>query len=90
MFFQTEDLHEIQLVDFSYLFPNPPQCLKSNPSILASFLRGAGITQTASQRDDDGELYEEQVVFQPANCQQNLRILEALFTVLVKGDFSSF
>lgn len=82
---QTEDLHEIQLVDFSYLFPNPPQCLKSNPSILASFLRGAGITQTASQRDDDGELYEEQVVFQPANCQQNLRILEALFTVLVKG-----
>jgi len=57
----------------------------SNPSILAAFLRGAGIILTAAQVADDGELYEEQIVFQPENCQENLRILEALFTVLVKG-----
>jgi len=59
----------------------------SNPSILAAFLRGAGIILTAAQVADDGELYEEQIVFQPENCQENLRILEALFTVLVKGNF---
>ena len=58
----------------------------SSPSILASFLRGAGIILTAPQQADDGDRYEEQVVFQPENCQENLRILEALLTVLVKGN----
>ncbi|KAJ7391767.1 hypothetical protein OS493_016054 [Desmophyllum pertusum] len=47
--------------------------------------RGAGIVLTAPQQADDGDKYEEQIVFQPENCQENLRILEALFTVLVKG-----
>lgn len=90
MLFQTEDFLEIQLVDFSSLFSNPPKCLSSNPSILASFLRGVGILLTAPQHEDDGEVYEEQIVFQPANCQENLRILEALLAVLVKGTFFSF
>ena len=90
MLFQTEDFLEIQLVDFSSVFSNPPNCLSSNPSILASFLRGVGILLTAPQHEDDGEIYEEQIVFQPANCQENLRILEALLTVLVKGTFCSF
>jgi len=83
--FQTEDFLEIQLVDFSSVFSNPPNCLSSNPSILASFLRGVGILLTAPQHEDDGEIYEEQIVFQPANCQENLRILKALLAVLVKG-----
>ena len=90
MLFQTEDFLEIQLVDFSSVFSNPPNCLSSNPSILASFLRGVGILLTAPQHEDDGEIYEEQIVFQPANCQENLRILEALLAVLVKGTFCSF
>lgn len=87
IFFQTEDASEIQLVDFSSVISNPPSCLISSPTILSSFLRGAGIILTAPQHADDGEIYEEQIVFQPANCQENLRILEALFTVLVKGNF---
>lgn len=90
MLFQTEDFLEIQLVDFSSVFSNPPNCLSSNPSILASFLRGVGILLTAPQHEDDGEIYEEQIVFQPANCQENLRILEALLAVLVKGTFLFF
>ena len=90
MLFQTEDFLEIQLVDFSSVFSNPPNCLSSNPSILASFLRGVGILLTAPQHEDDGEICEEQIVFQPTNCQENLRILEALLAVLVKGNFCSF
>ena len=87
VFFQTEEESDIQLVDLSFVISNPPSCLLSSPSILASFLRGAGIVLTAPQQADDGDKYEEQIVFQPENCQENLRILEALFTVLVKGNF---
>ena len=87
LFLQTEEKSEIQLVDLSFVISNPPQCLISSSSILASFLRGAGITLVPAQDADDGDKYEEQIVFQPENCQENLRILEALFTVLVKGKF---
>lgn len=87
MFLQTEEKTEIQLVDLSFVISNPPPCLLSSSSILASFLRGAGIILTAPQQADDGDQYEEQIVFQPENCQENLQILEALFTVLVKGNF---
>lgn len=87
MLLQTEEKSEIQLVDLSFVITNPPPCLLSSSSILASFLRGAGIILTAPQQDDDDDPYEEQIVFQPENCQENLRILEALFTVLVKGKF---
>lgn len=87
MFLQTEEKSEIQLVDLSFVISNPPPSLISSPSILASFLRGAGIILTAPQEADDGDKYEEQIVFQPENCQENLRILEALFAVLVKGKF---
>ncbi|XP_027045171.1 uncharacterized protein LOC113673023 [Pocillopora damicornis] len=83
--FQTEEEGNIQLVDLSFVISNPPPCLMSSPFILASFLRGAGIVLTSSQEADDGERYEEQVVFQPENCQKYLGILEALLTVLVKG-----
>lgn len=82
---QTEEEGNIQLVDLSFVISNPPPCLMSSPFILASFLRGAGIVLTSSQEADDGERYEEQVVFQPENCQKYLGILEALLTVLVKG-----
>ena len=82
---QTEEEGKIQLVDLSFVISNPPPCLMSSPFILASFLRGAGIILTSSQEADDGERYEEQVVFQPENCQEYLGILEALLTVLVKG-----
>ena len=83
-----EEKSEIQLVDLSFVFSNPPPSLIiSSPSILASFLRGAGIILTPPQETDDGDKYEEQIVFQPENCQESLRILEALFTVLVKGKF---
>ena len=88
--FQTESENAIQLVDFSAIFPDPPSCLKSSPSIMSSFLKGAGIILTAPQLADDGEVYEEQIVFQPQNCQENVRILEALFTVLVKGNVFKF
>ena len=84
---QTEEKSEIQLVDLSFVFSNPPTCLITSPSILASFLRGAGIILTPPQETDDGDKYEEQIVFQPENCQESLRILEALFTVFVKGTF---
>ena len=57
---------------------------------MSSFLKGAGIILTAPQLADDGEVYEEQIVFQPQNCQENLRILEALFTLLVKGNVFKF
>lgn len=83
--FQTEEEGNIRLVDLSFLISNPPPYLMCSPSILASFLRGAGIILTSAQEGDDGDRYEEQVVFQPENCQENLRILEALLTVLVKG-----
>lgn len=83
--FQTEEEGNIQLVDLSFVISNPPPCLMSSPFILASFLRGADIILTSSQEADDGERYEEQVVFQPENCQEYLGILEALLTVLVKG-----
>ena len=85
LFLQTEEKKEIQLVDMSFVISSPPLCLISSSSILASFLRGAGITLVPPQDADDGDKYEEQIVFQPENCQENLRILEALFTVLVKG-----
>ena len=85
LFLQTEEKKEIQLVDMSFVISSPPPCLISSSSILASFLRGAGITLIPPQDADDGDKYEEQIVFQPENCQENLRILEALFTVLVKG-----
>ena len=84
---QTDEKSEIQLVDLSFVISNPPLCLISHPSILASFLRGAGIILVPPQEADDGDKYEEQIVFQPQNCQEHLRILEALFTVLVKGKF---
>lgn len=84
---QTEEKSEIQLVDLSFVFSNPPPCLITSPSILASFLRGVGIVLTPPQETGDGDKYEEQIVFQPENCQESLRILEALFTVLVKGKF---
>lgn len=82
---QTEEEGNIQLVDLSFVISDPPPCLMCSPFILASFLRGAGIVLTSSQEADDGERYEEQVVFQPENCQEYLGILEALLTVLVKG-----
>ena len=87
---QTAEKSEIQLVDLSFVISNPPSCLISSSSILASFLRGAGIVLVPPQEADDGDKYEEQIVFQPENCQESLRILEALFTVLVQGEFLNY
>ena len=93
LLFQTEQQSGIQLVDISFVVPNIPSFFTGHPSMLTAFLRGAGIILTASQQcdnddDDDDEhgvSYPGQIIFTPEHCQENLHILEALFTLLTKG-----
>ena len=74
------------MVDLSLAIPSTPRCLASHPTILDRFLRGVGIVLThPSPNDSDEESTEPQIVFHPANCQEYLKIMEYLLTMLVKG-----
>ena len=74
------------MVDLSLAIPSSPRCLASHPTILDRFLRGVGIVLThPSPNDSDEESTEPQIVFHPANCQEYLKIMEYLLTMLVKG-----
>ncbi|KAK3740888.1 hypothetical protein QZH41_013406, partial [Actinostola sp. cb2023] len=86
--FQTEENPVIQMVDLSFAISSIPNCLNLYPTILSRVLRAAGIIVTeASPQDSDDEESgcEPQIVFQPANCQEYLRFIEFLLTLLSKG-----
>ncbi|XP_032222847.1 uncharacterized protein LOC5521823 [Nematostella vectensis] len=84
--FQTAEQQAVQMVDLSMAIPSIPLCLAKYPMILSRVLRGAEIVMTdPSPNDSDDESEEPQIVFQPSNSQEYLRLLEFLFHVFAKG-----